>query len=247
MYDMTGRVAIVTGASKGIGLVAGEMLSKMGATTVFVSRSVSEEKIEMLRAENYSALSYTCDVSSEEQVKNMIDNLVGKFSRIDILINNAGIADKKKPIEEISLLDWNRIITNNLTSQFLMCKYCVPIMKRRRYGKIVNVSSIAGRFRSFTAGLDYVTSKASIIGFTRQLAYELALFNINVNAVCPSQTYTPMLTRNITVEVEESLKQQIPLGYIASPEQPANVIVFLTSDEASYMTGAIVDVNGGQF
>lgn len=95
------------------------------------------------------------------------------------------------------------------------------------------------------SGIHYVTSKAAVIGFTRQLAYELAPFNINVKAICPGQTYTPMLIKNLTEESEEILKKSIPLGYIASPEQQANVILFLASDEANYMTGAIIDVNGG--
>lgn len=245
MYNLKGKVAIVTGASKGVGKVAGEKFSHMGATTVFVSRSGSDETVKKLLSQNYSAISYKCDVSSEKQVRDMIAEIIEKLSKIDILVNNAAITQNKK-IEEISLEEWNSVISTNITSQFLTCKYCIPIMKKRKYGKIINVSSIAGRFRSAMSGIHYVTSKAAVIGFTRQLAYELAPFNINVNTICPGQTYTPMLIKNLTKESEEILKKSIPLGYIASPEQQANVILFLASDEANYMTGAIIDVNGGQ-
>ncbi|MCL0036165.1 SDR family oxidoreductase [Dehalococcoidia bacterium] len=246
MYNLKGKVAIVTGASKGVGKVTGEKFSQMGATTVFVSRSGSDETVKKLLSQNYSAISYKCDVSSEKQVRDMIAEIIEKLSKIDILVNNAAITQKNKKIEEISLEEWNSVISTNITSQFLTCKYCIPIMRKRKYGKIINVSSIAGRFRSAMSGIHYVTSKAAVIGFTRQLAYELAPFNINVNTICPGQTYTPMLIKNLTKESEEILKKSIPLGYIASPEQQANVILFLASDEANYMTGAVIDVNGGQ-
>lgn len=240
------KVAIITGASSGIGQAVAETIATYGAHTVFISRSGAEEIAFALNASSQSALSLPCDVADENQVKDAIATVFQKYGHIDILINNAAINQVAK-IEDISLEDWNKVMATNLTSQFLCCKHVVPIMKQQRSGKIINVSSIAGHFRSKLSGIHYVTSKAGVIGFTRQLAYELAPFQINVNVVCPSQTYTPMLAATLPPEAEQKLIDSIPLGRIASMEEQVNVILFLASQLSSYMTGAIVDVNGGQF
>lgn len=242
---MNGKIVVVTGASKGIGEAAAEKFCRLGAVTYFVSRSGSEENVKSLNKENLKAFSYKCDLTSEKEVKKMVEEIIKKHSRIDVAVNNAGVVKPGK-IEDISLEEWNEIMASNLTSQFLLCKYLAPHMKKQKYGKIINISSIAGRSRSKFAGIHYVSAKAAVIGFTRHLAGELGSFNVNVNAICPSQTYTKMLASVLTPEKEEKLKESIPLGRIAKPEEIANVIVFLASDEASYMTGSIVDVNGGQ-
>lgn len=225
-YSFKDKVAVVTGAGSGIGKKTAEMFRQFGAKTVSVSKG------------NY-------DVSDEEQVKKMVQETMARFGTIDILVNCAAVNQPGK-IEDISLKDWEYVLKNNLTSQFLCCKYVVPIMKKKQYGKIVNISSIAGRFRSPSAGIHYVASKAAVIGFTRQLAYELSGYGVNVNAVCPGQTDTPMLRAMLKPGDEEKLKQAIPLGRIALPEEQANIILFLASDAAQYINGAIIDVNGGQ-
>lgn len=244
-YNFKDKVAIVTGASSGIGMKVAEMFCIAEAKTVFVSRSGAEEIVAKLEAEGYSCLSPKCDVSDQEQVKEMVETVSETFGTIDILVNSAAVNQFGK-IEDISLEDWEYVLRNNLTSQFLCCKYVLPVMKRKKYGKIVNISSIAGRSRSTLSGINYVTSKAAVIGFTRQLAYEVGKFNINVNVLCPGQTYTPMLRASLKPGDEDNLRHIIPLGYIASSEQQANVIIFLASDESNYITGAVIDVNGGQ-
>lgn len=244
-YNFKNKVAVVIGASSGIGKKTAEMLCDAQAKTVFVSKEGAEKIVEEMKSQGCECISLKCDVSDQEQVKKMVSDVITEFGTIDILINCAAINQFGK-IEEISLEDWERVLKNNLTSQFLCCKYIVPVMKKKKYGKIVNISSIAGRSRSTLSGIHYVTSKAAVIGFTRQLAYEVASDKINVNAICPGQTETPMLRASLKPGDEERLRQIIPLGGPASPEQQANVILFLISDEANYITGAIIDVNGGQ-
>ena len=240
------KVAIITGASSGIGQAVAETIASYGAHTVFISRRGAEKIVAELNSRGKSALSIPCDVSDELQVKDAIAKVFQNYGHIDILINNAAINQIAK-IEDISLEDWNKVMATNLTSQFLCCKHVVPIMKQQKSGKIINVSSIAGHFRSKISGIHYVTSKAGSIGFTRQLAYELAPFQINVNVVCPSQTYTPMLAATLPPVEEQKLIDSIPLGRIASMDEQVNVILFLASQLSSYITGAVVDVNGGQF
>lgn len=244
-YDFKGKVAIVTGASSGMGSKTAEMFCAARAKTVFVSRKGAAKLVDRLKKERYDCLSVQCDVTHEEQVRVMVDAVLSNFGTVDILVNCAAVNQPGK-IDELSLKDWEYVLKTNLTSQFLCCKYVVPVMKQKRYGRIINVSSIAGRFRSALSGIHYVTSKAAVIGFTRQLAYEVSGFNINVNVVCPGQTETPMLRASLEPGDEERLRKIIPLGRVAAPEEQANVILFLASDEASYITGAAIDVNGGQ-
>tara|TARA_Y100000310_G_scaffold250097_2_gene256252 strand:+ start:6781 stop:7521 length:741 start_codon:yes stop_codon:yes gene_type:complete len=243
---LKGKVVVVTGASQGIGKAAAEKFCKNGAVTYFVSRKGSAETVEKLKKEDLEAYSYKCDVTKEASVKEMITHIAEKHSKIDVLVNSAGNVKGNK-IENISLEDWKDVIDGNLTSAFLMCKHTLPIMKNHKYGKIINISSIAGRFRSLLAGADYVSAKAGVIGFTRQLSFEAAPYNINANCVCPAQTDTPMLRSVLPKEKDAEFSKNIPIGRIAEPEDIVNVIYFLATEEAKHMAGAIVDVNGGQF
>ena len=242
-YDFSGKTVIVTGAGAGIGKVTAIEFLKAGANVTFVSRTPRTELLEEI-ASYPKAFFVQADVSSEKDVNATVDTVVTKYGKIDILINNASVA-KGSLLEETALEDWEGVMQNNVNSTFLCTKAVVKNMKTNRYGKIVNVSSVAGRDKSMILGASYSTSKAATIGFTRHMGTELAKFGINVNAVCPSQTHTPMLESLLTKEIEEMLLKKIPLGYIQEPIQVANVILFLSSDESNYMTGAIVDINGG--
>ncbi|MEK7483847.1 MAG: SDR family oxidoreductase [Planctomycetota bacterium] len=243
------RVVLITGSSSGIGKATAEAFARLGDRVLLCGQSTRVFQIQKELQKKYPQADFQAfqfDLKDPDAIKKTLEKIHQKNLEIDVLVNNAGVS-KGGTLESISLNEWNELISINLTSCFLLAQALVPGMKARKHGKIINVSSIAGRSRSKLAGVHYTTTKAALIGFTRQLAQELAPFGIRVNAICPSQTRTPMLESFLTPEVEEKLKSSIPLGYIARPEDIAPVIVFLASSAADYMTGAIVDINGGQY
>ena len=217
---MKNKVVVIVGGSKGIG---------KGLYDAFIDRDCIVHSISRKN----------CDITSPDQ----IDSYLSKISKVDILVNNAAI-NYCKPIEEISLNEWNGVIDTNLTSYFYIIKRCLP--KMNRGSKIVNVSSIAGRSKSLVSGVHYTSSKAGLIGLTRQLAQELGPKGININCVCPSQTLTPMLERSMTNEQLSDLESNIPLRRVAQVSEVVKPILFLCSDDASYIHGACLDINGGQ-
>ena len=217
---MKNKVVVIVGGSKGIG---------EGLYNAFIDRDCIVHSISRKN----------CDITDPDQIDSYFDRL----GKVDILINNAAI-NYCKPIEEISLNEWNGVIDTNLTSYFYIIKKCLP--KMNRDSKIVNVSSIAGRSKSLVSGVHYTSSKAGLIGLTRQLAQELGPKGININCVCPSQTLTPMLKRSMTDEQLSDLESNIPLRRVAQVSEVVKPILFLCSDDASYIHGACLDVNGGQ-
>ncbi len=245
--NFAGKVALVTGGGSGIGQAVATLLYERGASVVVAGRSGKVDSVaKELDPSGERVLAVQVDLANEDQVKGLIEKTIEKFGTVDILVNSAGQTSSGK-IDEITAEGWNEINANNGLSTFLCSKYAIAEMKKRKYGKVVNISSIAGRFRGMTSGLHYAYAKAGIIAFTRQLGAEVARFGINVNAIAPSQTMTPMLKSLINDDIEKQLNEKIPLGYIAKPEQQAEVVLFLCSDASNYMAGAIVDVNGGQF
>lgn len=211
---------VVVGASRGIGEGVANSFEAAGARVYRVS-------------------SINCDISDKEQIDKYLDSL----DHIDILVNVAAINYAKK-IEDISFEEWNEVMSVNLRGLFYFTKMALNLMPNG--SKIVNVSSIAGRRKSLVSGVHYVSSKAGLIGLTRQLSSELGKRNININVVCPSQTLTDMLTQSMTETEIQDLAQNIPIKRIATVQEQVDPILFLCSDEASYLTGAVVDVNGGQ-
>jgi len=228
------RFAIVTGASRGIGKAICDLFVEHGITAIGVSRYIE-----------LSDVTRRCDIRDEAAVKALFAELADTFGHIDILVNNAGIVTHGD-ILETSLEEWENVMRTNLTGAFLCCKHVLKHMKERRYGKIVNISSIAGRFRSSMASVAYTCSKYGIVGLTRQLALHYARHNININCICPSQTRTSMLAKNISQERIDALVSNIPAGRLAEPDDIAQVVYFLSTDAASYINGAIIDINGGQ-
>jgi 3-oxoacyl-[acyl-carrier protein] reductase len=238
------KVAIVTGGSGAIGRSTARALTEIGALVVMID--IVKASID--GDSNYAdeqVVPFVADVSKFDQVHRVVDEVVQKFGRIDILVNNAGIL-RRGPIDNISEEEWDRVIDVNLKSAFNCCKAVVPFMKKRRYGRIVNISSSAGRSVSTLGGVHYTASKAGMLGLTRHLARELAPHNITVNAVCPGTIDTPM-TRNSTNKDElELITQSIPIGRIGRVDDVSRAILFLISDGSSFITGVSLDINGGE-
>lgn len=219
--NFSNKKVLVVGSSKGIGKGVYNSFKMLGADVVGISRSNGT------------------DISSKEDIDIFFNNI----ESIDFLINVAGINYCKK-IDEISFNEWDNVLKTNLSSFFYIIKKSLPLMKSG--GRIVNVSSIAGRNKSLVSGVHYTSSKAGIIGLTRQLASELGPKGINVNCVCPSQTLTPMLQESMTEKQISDLSKSIPLQRIANIDDQVGPIIFLCSQLSNYVNGAIVDVNGGQ-
>ncbi len=244
--DLTGRTAIVTGGAKGIGRVIAHTLAEHGARVAVAglhldgTAAVAREIV----GNGGEAIPVQVDVADSSSVKSLVDRCMERWGRIDILVNNAGVATTQM-IEDMPEADWRRVIDVNLTGAFLCCKAVLPTMIGHQYGKIVNVSSVGGKRISYNAGASYTASKAGLIGFTRHLAYEVASYGINVNAICPGPTLTPMLERAATPETLKERQKSVPMGRLATTQDQANVVLFLVSSLAEFVCGVAVDVDGG--
>ena len=233
-FDFSEKNVLIVGGSQGFGALLVSKFLESNANVFYISRKFNPD-LEGVHIQVDLADSKALELKLKQIEK------IG----IDILINCAAI-NYAKPHNEINIDEWEKVFKVNMSSIFMICNAVLPSMKKNKYGKIVNVSSIAGRHRSIVSGIHYVSSKAALIGFTRQLAYEVGNYNINVNVVCPSQTKTAMFFNTMTEEKERELLQNIPINRIASVSEQVYPIMFLCSDASSYMTGAMVDVNGGQ-
>lgn len=243
----SGQVAIVTGAGRGMGKATALTLARDGAAVVVndVRRELAEAVAEEIKAAGGRALDFVADVSNEAEVQAMVVAAVEQLGSVDILVNNAGILRSTTPLEDIPLQEWELMMTINVTGVFLCTKAVLPIMKAKRSGKIVNVSSSAGRSTSTFGGAHYTTSKAAVLGLSRHTAREAAPYNINVNAVAPGSMDTEMVRELATPEHMQSESQKIPLRRLGTAQDEANLVAFLCSEESSYITGATIDINGG--
>lgn len=200
---------------------------------------------EIISSGNNKATAYPIDVSRLDDVVRLVARVTADLGSPNILVNNAGLL-KPTPFVEISEDEWRNMMKVNVDGVFFCCKAVVPGMIAKRYGKIVNISSTAGKSASTFGGLHYTASKAAVLGITRHLARELAEYHINVNAVCPGSIDTPMVRGNASNETIEKGVQKIPFGRLGKPLEVANLVLFLSSDASSYITGASVDINGGE-
>jgi len=246
MFSLKDKVALVTGASQGIGWDIAQALVVAGAKVAVAART--EEKLALLVGEietaGGEAIAVKMDVADAEQVKAGFKRVIDKFGRLDILVNNAAITRDGLAVR-MKADDWDAVIRTNLTGAHLCIQQALGTMMRARAGRIINVSSVVAQMGN-AGQANYVAAKAGLIGLTKAIAMEIASRNITVNAVAPGFIETPM-TDVLSDKVKEELKARIPLGRLGVPRDVAASIVFLASDEAAYITGHVLDVNGGMY
>jgi len=243
--DLVDKVAIVTGAGRGIGKAIAIALAREGASVIIndVDIQTAEKVAKEIKSLGGKALAIQVDVSDSKEVNQMVQSAIKKFKRVDILVNNAAII-KRGSIEDLNEEDWDRVIDVNLKGAFNCMKAVAGIMKKQRYGKIVNISSIAGKIGDLASAPCYGASKAGMICLAKSLARELAAYNINVNVVAPHAIKTDM-SKEWSEEKRKNIIANIPLGRMGEPEDIAEAVVFLVSDKAKFITGEVLDVNGG--
>src|SRR5208283_597546 len=242
--SLSGRVAFVTGASQGIGRACALRLAAADATVAVAARN--REKLDGLvneiSATGGKAVACALDVTDEEQVKTSIKAVIGEFGKIDILVNNAGIT-RDQLVMRMKRADWDAVLQTNLTSAYLCIQQVIGSMLKQRWGRIINITSVFGQMGQ-AGQANYAASKAGLIGLTMAIAREVGSRNITCNAVAPGFIETAM-TAVLSEEFKQSAVKQIPLGRVGTPEDVASAVAFLASDEAAYITGHVLSVNGG--
>ena len=243
-----GRVVVVTGAAKGIGAVTAEAFGHEGARVAALDLDgPGVDKVAAgLIARGGEALALKTDATSSSAVRAAVDAVLSRWGRIDVLVNNAGGFAVMRTIEDTEESEWEAILRSNLTSAFLVCKAVVPVMKRQQAGRIVNLASVVARGGAVRVPAHYAAAKAGVIALTRMLALEVAELGITVNAVAPGTTATDRVLAARTPEETARVAAAIPLRRLGQPQEIAETILFLASDAASFVTGAVLDVNGGQ-
>ena len=241
---LAGRVALVTGASQGIGHACALALAREGATVAVAARNRQklDELVGEIVAAGGQAAAFVIDVADEEQVKSGIKAVLGQFGKIDILVNNAGITHDQL-VMRMKRADWDSVLNTNLTSAYLCIQQVIGSMLKQRWGRIVNITSVFGQMGQ-AGQANYAASKAGLIGLTMAMAREVASRNITCNAVAPGFIETSM-TAALSAEFRQNAVKTIPLGRVGSPVDVASAVCFLASDDASYITGHVLNVNGG--
>ena len=241
--DFVGRVAIVTGASRGLGRAAAMRLHELGASVAVNVRDKARAE-ETPRAIGERALAVPGDIAADDGPEAIVKQTLDRFGRIDILVNNAALPLTTR-FENISAAEWRQAMEVNLTAPFLLIRAVLPTMKAQRYGRIVNVSSTAGRMVSTLGGAHYTTSKTGLLGLTRAAAKELGKYGVTVNAVCPGMIDTELTRESASSDLLERLANGFPVPRLGTALEVADLICFAASERAGYITGASLDINGG--
>ncbi len=241
---LVGKVALVTGAAQGIGKAVALLLARNGADIVVsdINLEKAEETAQEVQTLGRKALAVKVDVARLDDVEKMVEAILAQFGRVDILVNNAGIA-RDKLILRMTEEDWDAVLNINLKGTFNCTKAVVRHMSKQKSGKIVNIASVVGEMGNAGQG-NYAASKAGVIGFTKTIAREFAQRGINVNAIAPGYIETPM-TDSLPEKVKEELRRMIPMDRLGKPEDVAETVLFLVSDSSNYITGQVLNVNGG--
>jgi 3-oxoacyl-[acyl-carrier protein] reductase len=243
---MEKRIALVTGAARGIGKAIVERLAREKITVVMVDISEAGEAVSReLCSKGYEVTFEKVDVSNEQQVKDVITRVINRYGKIDILVNNAGIRPTN-PFIQMEFKDWQRVLDINLNGAFYLCRGILPSMQKNKWGRIINISSMAGQQGSLGGHSHYSTSKAAIVGLSKSLAREFAKDGITVNAVAPGWIDTEGWEGELDGRRDE-YAAKIPMGRLGTAEEVANVVAFLASDEATYVTGITLPINGGLY
>jgi 3-oxoacyl-[acyl-carrier protein] reductase len=242
--SLSGRVALITGASQGIGRACALKLAKEGAAVAVAARSQEklDELVNEITANGGKAAVFALDVTDEERVKTAIKAAIAQFGKIDILVNNAGIT-RDQLVMRMKRADWDAVLQTNLTSAYLCIQQVTSTMLKQRWGRIINITSVFGQIGQ-AGQANYAASKAGLIGLTMAIARELGSRSITCNAVAPGFIETAM-TDALGDEFKQSAAKQIPLGRVGTVDDVASAVAFLASDEASYITGHVLNVNGG--
>jgi 3-oxoacyl-[acyl-carrier protein] reductase len=241
---LSGRVALITGASQGIGRACALKLAASGATVAVAARNQEKltELVEQIQGSGGKAFAFAVDVTDEEQVKTAFKAVLGQFGKFDILVNNAGIT-RDQLVMRMKRADWDSVLNTNLTSAYLCIQQVIGSMLKQRWGRIINIASVFGQMGQ-AGQANYAASKAGLIGLTMAIAREVGSRSITCNAVAPGFIETAM-TSGFSDDFRQNALKAIPLGRVGTPEDVANAVAFLASEEASYITGHVLSVNGG--
>ena len=244
MFDLSGKIALVTGASRGIGCSIAKILTENGAHVVCISRNVSDVQsiADEITAAGGSATAVACDISDSDNVTKLVKETVVTHNHLDILVNNAGVT-RDNLLMRMSEDDWNTVLNINLKAAFIAIKAATRTMMKQRNGRIINISSVVGLMGN-AGQVNYAASKAGLIGLTKSTARELAPRGITANCIAPGYIATDM-TNELGNEVQQSLNEKIPLGRMGQVEDIAYAVAFLASDEAEYITGQTLVIDGG--
>lgn len=240
--ELSNRVAIVTGSGRGIGRAIALKLAEVGAVVVVTDISDAEPVAQEIRKMKQKSLAVTADVTSSADVTRLVETTISAYGRIDILVNNAGIT-RDHLVLRMSEEDWDNVLTVNLKSVFLCTRAVLRHMIKQRWGRIISMSSIAGIVGN-AGQANYASAKAGILGFTRSIAREVASRGITANAIAPGVIDT-IMTQKLDENQRQELQKRIPVGYIGSPRDVAEAVAFLASEEARYITGQVLVVDGG--
>ncbi len=249
-FDLSGKVALVTGASSGIGAASAKLLAANGARVAInfhKNKAGAESVRDAIGAGGGAAIVVQADVTKASEVASLVQRTHDELGPIDIVVNNAGSLIERLRILELTEERWDEVIDLNLKSAFLVCRAVAASMIERKRGAIINLSSIAGRNGGALGSIHYSTAKGGLITFTKGLAKELGAFGIRVNAVSPGVIDTPYHEQFSTTEMMKGYVAAIPLGRVGTPDEVAEVICFLASDAASYLAGETIEINGGMF